>query len=126
MRHRRPLRRLIALVAVVAIVAAQSAAAAYACARSWGAPLPASAAPVPCVEHLATGATQAGWANLCVVHCQDGSVTVAAIPPMLAPAPGPMRVAAAGDASYRDPPAALPDARGAAPPPRSRYCRLQL
>lgn len=125
---RRTLRRLVAFAATLAIVGAHTAAAAYACARgSDGLPFPAAAA-APCVEHMIDGAGPAdgdGNANLCEVHCQDGSVPVTAaaviaLPPdavIVVPAPP---VAAAGM------PTSAPDAKGAAPPARSRYCRLQL
>ena len=122
---RRSLRRLVSLAAAVAIVAAQSAAAAYACARTEAAAVAAAAA-VPCPEHAraAAGAGQ-GSPNLCEIHCQDGSVPslgLSAIAPAPEPAldvPAPIELA-----EGRLPPS--PEAKGAAPPARSLYCRLQL
>ncbi|MBK6805069.1 MAG: hypothetical protein IPG84_09530 [Betaproteobacteria bacterium] len=88
---RRTLRRLVALAATLAIVGAHTAAAAYACARgSDGLPFPAAAA-APCVEHMIDGAGPAdgdGNANLCEVHCQDGSVPVPAAPVLRSAAGG--------------------------------------
>ncbi len=124
---RRTLHRLVALAAALAIVAAQAAAASHACSRGIdGLPAPAIAAQ-PCAEHGGAAETmpgERGNANLCEVHCQDTAVSVAAAaiapPPDAAiaiPAPP-----AASDGMHAPP----PDAKGAAPPARSRFCRLQL
>lgn len=125
---RRTVRRLVALAATLAIVGAHSAAAAYACARgSDGLPFPAAAA-APCVEHMIDGAGMAdgdGNANLCEVHCQDASVPVP-VPSACAPPPDVALTVAARPAAVPGIPAPAPDAKGAAPPARSRYCRLQL
>jgi hypothetical protein len=125
---RRTLRRFVAFAATLAIVGAHTAAAAYACARgSDGLPFPAAAA-APCVEHMIDGAGMAdgdGNANLCEVHCQDASVPVP-VTPACAPPPEAALTVAARPAAVPGMPASAPDAKGAAPPARSRYCRLQL
>ncbi len=125
---RRTLRRLLALAATLAIVGAHTAAAAYACARGSDALPSSAAAAAPCVEHMLDGAgvvDRDGNANLCEVHCQDGSVpaTAAAV---IAPPPDAVIVVPAPPVASAGIPAPAPDARGAAPPARSRYCRLQL
>ena len=124
---RRSLRRAVALVATLAIVAAQSAAAAHACTRTGAHPAPVEAAQV-CPDHggrpdgASTGSIDA---SLCEVHCQDSAAPVAA-DPACAPAPDVLIVVPEPPESTAGVPAAEPDAKGAAPPARSRYCRLQL
>jgi len=124
---RRPLRRLVALVAALSFVAAQAAAAAYACSRGDDTlPDPAMAAK-PCAEHRAGAEAMPGdlgSANLCEVHCQDTAVSVAAA--AFAPPPDAAIAIPAPPVASGGMPAATPDAKGAAPPARSRFCRLQL
>ncbi len=124
---RRNLRRIVALVATLAIVAAQSAAAAHACTRT-GAPAGEEAAGAVCPGHggrTDAAPAEGGSANLCEVHCQDATAPVAAVP-ACAPAPERAIVVPEPLASAAGVPAAEPDAKGAPPPARSRYCRLQL
>ena len=124
---RRTLRRVVAFIATAAIVTAQSAAAAHACTRT-SASAGAEAVGAVCPEHGGrTDSTPAegGNANLCEVHCQDATAPVAAVP-ACAPAPEGAIVVPEPLAPAAGVPAAEPDAKGAAPPARSRYCRLQL
>lgn len=124
---RRTLRRVVAFLATAAIVTAQSAAAAHACTRT-GAPVDEEAAGAVCPEHggRADGApAEGGNANLCEVHCQDATAPVAVVP-ACAPAPEGAIVVPEPLATAAGVPAAEPDAKGAPPPARSRYCRLQL
>lgn len=124
---RRSLRRAVALVATLAIVAAQSAAAAHACMRAGAQPLSVEGAQV-CPEHggrSAGASTGSLDANLCEVHCQDAAAPVAAIP-AFAPAPNDQVVVPEPSETTAGLPDTEPDAKGAAPPARSRYCRLQL
>lgn len=119
--------RLVALVATVAIALAQTAAAAYACTRSAASTPMASAAVAPCEGHGAARGTASdrGAENLCEVHCQ---ATPLSSPVVIAMAPPPA-IAITIDAAIDvdDGVAArAPDAKSAAPPPRERYCRLQL
>jgi len=65
-----------------------------------------------------------GSANLCEVHCQDTAVSVAAA--AFAPPPDAAIAIPAPPVASGGMPAATPDAKGAAPPARSRFCRLQL
>lgn len=120
-------RRLVALVAILAIVTAQSVAAAYACMRGADAPATVETAPPPCPDQVHAGAVDASDAqgNLCEVHCQATPVPSPGYA-AIAPPPDvflgvPLRLAVADGV-----PAAPPEAKGAAPPLRSQYCRLQL
>lgn len=124
---RRTLRRVVAFLATAAILTAQSAAAAHACARSSEG-LAAAAAEQVCSEHggRADGASSGSAdANLCEVHCQDASAPVDAVP-VPAPAPDAAIPVPEPSAPAAGVLATEPEAKGAAPPARSRYCRLQL
>jgi hypothetical protein len=124
---RRTVRRLAALAAAVAIVAAQSVAAAYLCKPGADARPGAPSTESPCAEHLAAGGVvpDTGNANLCEVHCQDASVPTAGMTASAPPPQGGIAIAVAADA-FDSVAATAPDAKGTAPPVRSRYCRLQL
>ena len=124
---RRRLRHLVALVAALAIVVAQSASLAFACTRAVDAFPGQAVAMAPCAQHHAADAAPpgSGMNNLCEVHCQSASPPSAGIdaiapPPALSFTFDTPLVVGAGE------PASAPDARSSGPPPRSRYCRLQL
>lgn len=126
MSHRRRPRRLVALAAALVIVAAQSASLAYGCTLAAAA-TPATVAGLPCHEQepAGDGGPPAAVDNLCEVHCQ------AASPPspghvVMAPPPAFALAVAAPPALDPGEPAAAPGARSVGPPPRTRYCRLQL
>jgi len=124
---RRSLRRIVAFVATLAIVAAQTVAVAHACTRA-SASLAQPAAGQVCPGHggPAEGASPgSAGANLCEVHCQDASVPVTAVT-ACAPAAEIAIVVAEPPVALAGISSAEPDAKGAAPPARSRYCRLQL
>ena len=81
----------------------------------------------PCPEHQAAeaGSPAAGMKNLCEVHCQATSLPPAGLQ-AIAPPPALSFAVVAPSAIEDGVAASAPDARGSGPPPRSRYCRLQL
>lgn len=122
----RTLRRLVALAAALAFVAAQSAAAAYACAGPAVAATVAAQAESPCPEHFAASKGDTDESpNLCEVHCQDASVAPLGVP-ACAPPPDPVLAIPTIAAPSEGRSAPAPEAKGAPPPIRSLYCRLQL
>ena len=123
---RRRGNRLFALTAALAIVVAQSASLAYACTRAPAAMVAAVAA-TPCPEHQPAldGRPGASMDNLCEVHCQAASLPPPALA-VMAPPPALAVAVVAPQALEDGEPASAPIARSSGPPPRYRYCRLQL
>lgn len=118
---------MVALAATLSIVAAQAAAAAYACSRGTDAVPVTAMAGQPCAEHMAAAEAMpgdGGNANLCEVHCQDTAISIVA--PAFAPPPDAAIAIPAPPVASDGMSAPMPDAKGAAPPARSRFCRLQL
>ena len=124
---RRRFRRLVAFAATLAIVAAQSASLAFACTRAADAFPGPAAAMAPCPEHQASDAGSPGAAtkNLCEVHCQATSLPPAGLQ-AIAPPPSLSFAVVAPPVIDDSVVPSAPDARSSGPPPRSRYCRLQL
>jgi hypothetical protein len=119
-------RRLLALVASLVIAVGQTAAAAYACTRSAASTPTASAAIADCNGSMDRGdGGSQGGENLCEVHCQSDTVPSPGVVAM-APPPGDAWAIRLPVAWADGVPARAPDAKGAAPPARERYCRLQL
>ena len=113
----------------VVIAAAQSWTAAYACARGEpGAGIRPAAMVVgaaPCADMEGMASAAGGDGNLCEVHCQATPLPSAGFG-AFAPSPDAPAVVAPSLADACGVPADAPDAKGAAPPARQRYCRLQL
>jgi hypothetical protein len=123
----RTARRAAAVVATLAILAAQSVAVAHACMRGdAAAAVPAGASPCDHADGspAATPSGDAGG-NLCEVHCQATPVPSPGTA-ALAPPPAHAIAVVAEAALVEGVPARAPVAKGAAPPIRARYCRLQL
>ena len=125
---RRTRRRFAALAASLVIAAAQSWSAAYACTRGAPSPQLASVAAAPCADMDGMdgdGSSAGGGGNLCEVQCQATPVPSAGMLALAPPADATLAIAARF-AIVHGVPADAPEAKGAPPPPRERYCRLQL
>jgi hypothetical protein len=126
-KRRRRRRGLVSLAAALAIVVAQSASLAFACTRAAEAFPGHGAAMTSCPEHRAADPAAPGAAidNLCEVHCQAASPPSPALV-AFAPPPATLLVVAPPPALDEGQSAEAPAVGGAGPPPRTRYCRLQL